>query len=118
MSRRTARRSGKRSRRVALLGLFAVLLVTRAADLTSPGSSIGGYQLVSQQPQKNTTLFTYRATLTNGGAALSSATATAKSMAGAIKLVDNALSFGRVAAGGSVVSTDTFSFTRNGNNPP
>src|SRR5438552_18982362 len=105
MARRTAR----------LLGLLAVLSLTSGQELSSQGLSIGGYQLVSQQQQKNSVLFTYRATLTNGSVPLSSATATAKSMVGSIKLVDNALTFGRVGAGATLVSTDTFSFTHNGN---
>ena len=93
------------------------LLITHAPSLKSQGSSIGGYQLVSQQPQKNGSLFTYRATLTNNGGPLARASATAIVSGGSLKLVDNALSFGRVTGGAAVGSTDTFSLTYNKDNP-
>ena len=75
--------------------------------------TIGGYQLVSEQTQKGSTvLSTYRATLTNGGGALASATATATSRSKKVKIVDGTLTFGPVAAGATLVSSDTFSFSR------
>ncbi len=118
MDKTTARRSVNRTRRVCLAGFLVLLAIADVSRLSSQGGqTIGGYELVSQQVQKNSvTLFTYRATLTNTAGALAGATATARSMSSPVKIVDGTLTFGPVGAGGSVVSSDTFSFTRNTNN--
>src|SRR5262245_10684931 len=76
--------------------------------------SIGGYQLVTEvRITRTISEYTYRATLTNTGGALAGARATATSLAPDTVIVDGALSFEPVPAGGSVLSTDTFSFRQN-----
>src|SRR5262245_46340051 len=111
------RRFGSRTRRVCLITLVIVLASVAGSRVSSQaGLTIGGYQLVSEQVQKNGFVDTYKATLTNGtGAALASATATIKNIAGSAKVIDGTLTFGPVGAGASVSSTDTFSFSRSGN---
>jgi hypothetical protein len=98
----------------ALACLLMLAGLNFASRLSSQaGLTIGGYQLVSEQTQKGSTvLSTYRATLTNGGGALASATATATSRSKKVKIVDGTLTFGPVAAGATLVSSDTFSFSR------
>jgi K319L-like, PKD domain/PKD domain len=98
----------------ALACLLLLSALIPGSDLSSQASlDIGNYQLVSEQPQKGATvLFTYRATLTNGGGALASAIATATSLSSKTKIVDGTLTFGPVAAGGTLVSSDTFSLSR------
>ena len=110
------RRSVNRCRRVCLAALLAALAGVAGPHVSSQGTlTIGGYQLVSEQTQKNSIIDTYRATLTNGGSALASATATLRPIQGSTKIVDGSLTFGPVAAGGAVVSTDTFAISRNSN---
>ena len=88
-------------------------LISGSRPSSQAGLTIGSYQLVSEQPQKGSNvLSTYRATLTNSGGALASATATATSVSKKVKIVDGTLTFGPVAAGATLVSSDTFSFTR------
>lgn len=88
-------------------------LVSGSHPSTQAGLTIGNFQLISEQAQKGSiSLFTYRASLTNGGGALASATATATSVS-KTKVVDATLTFGPVGAGGTIVSSDTFSVSRN-----
>ena len=61
--------------------------------------------------------FTYRATLVNGGALIAGATATATSVSAATTIVDGSLAFGPAEPGGSVPSTDTFSFRHDRTRP-
>lgn len=85
-----------RSLRFAALACVVVLsaLISGSRPSSQAGLTIGDYQLVSEQPQKGSTvLFTYRATLTNGGAALASATATATSRTKKVEIVDGTLTF-------------------------
>src|SRR5207244_4391268 len=75
-----------------------------------------GYQLLSSEVQKNNSFIdTYRATLTNAGAPIVSAIATLNPLKGSTKIIDGSLTFGRVGSGASVVSSDTFSLSRNRN---
>ena len=94
-----------------------VLLVLIAAGLPSLAQAaltISGYQLLSEvRITRTVSEYTFRATLTNSGGALGGATATATSLSPDTTIVDGSLSFGPVAAGGSVESTDTFSFRHN-----
>ena len=101
-------------RYAALACLLVLSALIPGSYLSSQASlTIGNYQLVSEQPQKGSmALFTYRATLTNGGGALASAIATATSLSSKTKIVDGTLTFGPVAAGGTLVSSDTFSLSR------
>jgi parallel beta-helix repeat protein len=107
-----------RVRLVCLSSALAWLAFATGSRVSSQGAlTIGGYQLVSEQTQKNSQIIaTYRATLTNGtSGALASATATLKMIAGSAKVVDGTLVFGPVGAGASVLSADTFSISRNAN---
>ena len=107
-------RDAFRTLRYPALACLLMLAGLISGSLSSQaGLTIGGYQLVSEQTQKGSTvLSTYRATLTNGGGALASATATATSRSKKVKIVDGTLTFGPVAAGATLVSSDTFSFSR------
>jgi len=68
------------------------------------------YQLVRvQRVSGEVSEYTYRASLTNLGAPLTGATATVTSQSRATTVVDGSLSFGSVATGRTVPSTDTFS---------
>lgn len=108
-------REALRSLRFHALACVLVLsaLISGSRPLSQAGLTVGDYQLITEQPQKGSTvLFTYRATLSNGGGALASATATATSRSRKVKIVDGTLTFGPAAAGATLVSSDTFSFTR------
>jgi hypothetical protein len=107
-----------RRRLVCLASSLAWLAFATGSRVSSQGAlTIGGYQLLSEQPQKNAQIIaTYRATLTNGtSGALASASATLRMVTGSAKAVDGTLVFGPVGAGGSVLSSDTFSISRNAN---
>jgi hypothetical protein len=92
------------------LTLLIVLFLTGAPS-TQPLLTIGGYVKVSElRITRDITEYVYQATLTNAGPALSGATAVASSISGATTIVEGALTFGPVGAGGNVQSTDTFSF--------
>ena len=68
------------------------------------------YQLVRvQRVSRDLSEYTYRAWLTNLGAPLTGASATVTSQSRATTVVDGSLSFGPVATGRTVPSTDTFS---------
>ena len=109
----TARRRMNGTRRLYVAGLLVLIAITSSTRTSSQsGLTITSYQLVSQDPKPNgAALFTYRAALTNAGPALAQATATGTSKPpSGIALVDNALTFGPVGPGGTVWSSDTFSF--------
>src|SRR6185295_12454603 len=98
------------------LGTLAGLLLLLWATLPvfTQSQTINNYVLVSQRAISLTVFeYTYRASLVNGGTALTGATATVASLSTATTIVDNSLTFGPVAAGGTVVSSDTFSFRQN-----
>src|ERR1700704_1103641 len=98
-------------RRVALLGLLVVVAQSGSLVLSQGGQTIGGYTLLNEvRVTRTISEYTYRATLINNGGALAGATATAVSLSPKTTIVDGALTFGAVVAGGTVVSTDTFSF--------
>ena len=95
-----------------LLGSLLVFGFLVASHPASQGAlTIGGYQIVKQtRISASEWEFTARATLFNGGAALTGATATVVSLSPAARIVDGSLTFGAIGAGASGVSTDTFSF--------
>ncbi len=75
----------------------------------SAQASIGGYQLVSQQPaEANTSFYTYTANLTNTGAAIQGASADVTSSSSTVTVQPTSLYFGDVAAGATVTSQNTF----------
>jgi hypothetical protein len=90
--------------------LTTIVLLCALIIGAAPASAqtIGGYTLVGQQRIGPITILMFRATLSNpGGTGLAGATATVTSTARATIVLDGQLSFGPVAAGGSVVSRDT-----------
>lgn len=95
-----------------LAGLLLLLWAT--PPVFTQSQTINNYVLVSQRAISLTVFeYTYRASLVNGGTPLSGATATVVSLSSATTIVDNSLTFGPVTAGGTVVSTDTFTFRQN-----
>ena len=97
-------------------GLALALLVGWSVAPTAQiiGPTVGTYQLVSSTRVTLTQYdYTYRATLTNPGGALLSATATVSSNTANTIVTDNSLTFGPVPAGASAVSTDTFTIRQN-----
>ena len=101
--------------RATRLALTTMLGIVSALSTSVPSTqqlfSIGGYIKLSETSVTRTiSEYVYRATLTNTGPALSGATALATSLSPATTIVDGSLTFGAVGAGGSVVSTDTFTF--------
>ena len=97
-------------------GVVALAALTSGITLASPRwprRSAGTCWSANSRSRKGGNLFTYRAVLTNGGGALASATATATSLSSKVKMVDGTLTFETVETGGTVVSSDTFSLSRN-----
>ena len=97
--------------------IAATLLVSTCLVPYSPSSAqlelqtIAGYVKVSEaRVTRTVSEYSYRASLTNNGTALTGATATVSSLAGATTIVDSGLSFGPVGSGATVESLDTFSF--------
>ena len=80
MTTTIARRFVNSGRQGCLAGLCVLLALAADSRVSSQGGqTIGGYQLVSEQRQKNTIVDTYRATLTNGSSrALAATIATLK----------------------------------------
>ena len=75
----------------------------------SAQASVGGYQLVSQQPaDANTSFYIYTANLTNSGAAIQGASADLTSSSTTVMVGAARLYFGDVAAGTTVTSQNTF----------
>ena len=102
----------KKIRSVASIAATAAALAI-AAPVRTPGQGpgVGNYQLVSDvRVTRTVNELTYRAVLTNGAEDLAGATAIVTSVAPATTIVDDTLTFGPVGPGGTVVSTDTFSF--------
>src|SRR5262245_33525533 len=96
---------------ISMLGLLAVVAGSDLQVSSQVPVTIGGYIKVSEVRLTRTVFeYTYQATLTNGGPALAGATATATSVSPATTIVDGAVAFGPVGPGGSVVSSDTFTF--------
>ncbi|MGH9238521.1 MAG: PKD domain-containing protein, partial [Vicinamibacterales bacterium] len=113
----TARSLPSRLSRVFVNALAVVTVVlTWPAPAMAQQPAVVSYELVSYRfvrkdhLSRSLFLFTYRATLSNAGDALSGATATAVSLSPDLTVVDGSLTFGPVANGGTSVSTDTFSF--------
>jgi hypothetical protein len=99
------------ARVAGVLVLFAVALTAAAPTAHAQPLTIGAYEKVSEtRVTRTVTQFTYRATLTNAGAAITGAAATATSLSAATMIVDGALTFGPVASNGSAPSLDTFTF--------
>jgi hypothetical protein len=91
--------------------LVALSALSTSVPSTQALFTIAGYIKVSETSVTRTiSEYVYRATLTNTGPALAGATALATSLSPATTLVDGSLTFGPVGAGGSVASTDTFTF--------
>jgi hypothetical protein len=104
----------KQIRPASIAATAAALALVASARTPGQGPGIGDYQLVSDvRVTRTVNELTYRAVLTNGGQALAGATATVTSIAAATTIVDGVLTFGPVGPGGTVVSTDTFSFRHN-----
>jgi hypothetical protein len=94
--------------KVSWLALCSLVLLTGTAAAQAQ-ATIGGYQLVGQRRVASTvTEFVYRATLTNNGPAIQSATATLTGTPLRTSIIDGGLTFGPIAAGGTGLSTDTF----------
>src|SRR5256885_9093343 len=95
-----------------LTGLLLLLWTT--LPVFTQSQTINNYELVSQRAISLTIFeYTYRASLVNGGTAMSGATATVASLSTATTIVDNSLTFGAIPAAGTVISSDTFSFRQN-----
>ena len=76
------------------------------------------YELVRvQQVSRDLKEYTYRARLTNLGAPLAGAVATLARAPQGTTVVDDSLTFGPVATGGTVSSTDTFAVRHHRNHP-
>jgi hypothetical protein len=105
----------KRAWMLALGTLAGLLLLSSATPpVFTQSQTINNYVLVSQRAISLTVFeYTYRASLVNGGTPLSGATATVVSLSSATTIVDNNLAFGPVGAGGTVASSDTFTFRQN-----
>jgi hypothetical protein len=99
-----------RALKYAFVGVLAIVVAQDRSDVLAQGNlTIDGYELVSSARITRTiTEFTYRATITNTGADLAGADATATSLIPATTIVDGALTFGPVGSGAATVSTDTF----------
>lgn len=93
---------------IALVTLTAAVAWRPLESQVPSAPSIGNYVLVSQKASGHRVRYTYRASLANGGTAISSAAATASSLSPAIEVVDATLTFGAAAPGGTVASSDTF----------
>jgi len=79
---------------------------------------IGNYTLVSKQRMTRTDyLYTYNADITNNGADATNVTATLTSNSPNTIVVTGVLTFGNVAAGATVTSSDTFSIRQNRSYP-
>lgn len=80
-----------------------------AVPILRVAGTVGGYQLVSQQPAgTGFTDYTYTAQLTNSGGALTAAHAVASSPDLNVDLVSPGLAFGDMAAGATVTSANSF----------
>ncbi len=89
--------------------VFGLTLLALTAQVAAAQPVVGNYQLVSETRVDRTKFdYVYKATLTNPGAALVNVSATLTSLSPATAVIDGSLSFGNVAAGGSAVSSDTF----------
>ncbi|MDS4041712.1 MAG: PKD domain-containing protein, partial [Candidatus Competibacter sp.] len=94
--------------------LFLALVLTVVAvgwspAATTPDLIIGNYSLVSSKRLSSTVYeYVYRAQVTNGGPAVANVAATLTGTPTGVTTVDGGLSFGDVAAGATVVSSDTF----------
>lgn len=100
-----------------LLALAAISLgspvTVQAADLT-----VGDYTLMSETRVARTVYdYTFSATVTNFGSDAEAVKATLTSNDPATTVVDNSLSFGTVAAGKAVTSTDTFTIRQDRSKP-
>src|SRR4026207_2036467 len=98
------------------LGTLAGLLLLLWATLPvfTQSQTINNYVLVSQRAISLTVFeYTYRASLVNGGTALTGATATVASLSTATTIVDNSLTFGPGSAGGTVGSRGHFPVRQN-----
>ncbi|CDH45406.1 exported hypothetical protein [Candidatus Contendobacter odensis Run_B_J11] len=93
-----------------LLLIIAVVLQNIASATAAASLTIGSnYSLVSSKRISSTVYeYVYRAQLTNSGAAANNVAATLTSTPQGVTIVDGALSFGNVAAGAVVSSSDTF----------
>jgi hypothetical protein len=104
-----------RAARLRLLTVVVLAIGLVGSTLRSqPTAGITSYQLISEvRITRTVSEYTYKAVLTNSGPPLGASTATATSTSPNTTIVDNSLTFAPVAAGGTTVSTDTFSFRQN-----
>ncbi|MBK8538099.1 MAG: carboxypeptidase regulatory-like domain-containing protein [Candidatus Competibacteraceae bacterium] len=93
-----------------LLLIMAVVLQNIASATAAASLTIGSnYSLVSSKRISSTVYeYVYRAQLTNSGVAANNVAATLTSTPQGVTVVEGALSFGNVAAGAVVSSSDTF----------
>ncbi|WP_179957424.1 PKD domain-containing protein [Exilibacterium tricleocarpae] len=89
---------------VSIFLLFGAMGVSAGAQML-----IGGYELVSQERiDRNTFQLEYTAQATNTGSAVSDVSATLATTGQGVTIIDGSLTFGDIAAGVTVTSTDTF----------
>jgi hypothetical protein len=93
----------------AALIIALALVLSMSASVSQAVPTVGSYVLVSEQRISRThSDFTYTAALANDGAALINAQATLTGVPPGVTVIDGSLTFGNVAAGAQVRSTDTF----------
>ncbi|HYP09658.1 MAG TPA: PKD domain-containing protein [Bryobacteraceae bacterium] len=89
--------------------VFGVALFAALQHVAAAQPFVGGYKLISETRVDRTKFdYTYRATLTNPGAAITNATAALTSLAAATVVMDGSLTFGNAPANSAVESSDTF----------
>ncbi|MDA8140178.1 MAG: DUF1566 domain-containing protein [Desulfobacteraceae bacterium] len=95
-------------------GLLAGLLILLLATSAHAALTVGNYTLVSSKRLTRTDYeYTYRAQVTNTGAAAKNVMAQATSSSSNTTIIEGLLEFGAVAAGAAVTSSDTFVIRHN-----
>src|SRR5688572_470083 len=89
------------------------LCALTVSALSAQPLKIGGFQLVSSKRLTRTDYeYTLRASVVNTGPAVRNVSATLNTAPAGTTIIDGALSFGEVAKGATVASTDTFVIRR------
>jgi hypothetical protein len=92
-----------------LLSAFLLMLTNSASVRAAPELTIGHYELVSSKRITRTVFeYTYKADITNTGTDALDVSATLSITAPGVTVLNGDLSFGDVAAGARVTSSDTF----------
>ncbi len=92
-----------------LLSAFLLMLTNSASVRAAPELTIGHYELVASKRITRTVFeYTYKADVTNTGTDALEVSATLSVTAPGVNVLDGQLSFGDVAAGAKVTSSDTF----------